>query len=77
VAFGLPSGPSSANSGQASLATITSALNCLTRLTQCGAIKPVKAYPTFRGVMTWSINWDRTDGLGFSRGVRATLNTLP
>lgn len=77
VAFGLPSGPSSANSGQASVATITAALNCLTRLTQCGAIKPPKAYPTLRGVMTWSINWDRHDGLAFSRGVKASLNTLP
>lgn len=77
VAFGLPSGPSSANSGQASVATINAALNCLTRLQQCGAIKPVKAYPTLRGVMTWSINWDRRDGLGFSNGVRESLNNLP
>lgn len=77
VAFGLPSGPSSANSGQASLANITAALNCLTRLTQCGAIKPLAAYPTLRGVMTWSINWDRKDGLAFSRGVRNALNSLP
>lgn len=77
VAFGLPSGPSSANSGQASLATINAALNCLTRLTQCGAIKPPVAYPTLRGVMTWSINWDRHDGSTFSKGVRSSLNSLP
>jgi chitinase len=77
VAFGLPSGPSSANSGQASVATITAALNCLTKLSQCGAIKPAQAYPTFRGVMTWSINWDSHDGKGFSTGVRASLNALP
>ncbi|SDY77573.1 Chitinase [Lysobacter sp. yr284] len=77
VAFGLPSGPSSANSGQASSATIANALNCLTRLQNCGAIRPQQAYPTFRGVMTWSVNWDRRDGFNFSRPVRATLNTLP
>ena len=77
VAFGLPSGPSTANSGLASLASITAALNCLTKLSQCGAIKPPVAYPTLRGVMTWSINWDRKDGLGFSRGVRNALNALP
>jgi chitinase len=77
VAFGLPSGPSSANSGQASSTTITNALNCLTRLQSCGTIRPQQAYPTFRGVMTWSINWDRHDGYNFSRPVRATLNTLP
>ncbi len=77
VALGLPSGPSSANSGQASSATIANALNCLTRLQSCGSIRPQQAYPTFRGVMTWSVNWDRRDGFNFSRPVRATLNTLP
>src|SRR5262249_2327806 len=77
VAFGLPSGPSSANSGLASVATITAALNCLTKLTQCGAINPPVAYPTLKGVMTWSINWDKHDGLTFSQGVRNALNTLP
>jgi chitinase len=77
VSLGIPSGPSSANSGQASVATITAALNCLTRLTQCGAIKPAVAYPTFSGVMTWSINWDKKDGQSFSNGVRNALNALP
>lgn len=77
VAFGLPSGPSSANSGQASQTTIANALNCLTRLQNCGSIRPQQAYPTYRGVMTWSINWDRRDGFNFSRPVRTTLNSLP
>ncbi len=77
VALGLPSGPSSANSGQASASTIANALDCLTRLQSCGTIRPQQAYPAFRGVMTWSINWDRRDGFNFSRPVRATLNTLP
>lgn len=77
VAFGLPSGPSSANSGLASPLTIANALNCLTRLQSCGTIRPQQAYPTFRGVMTWSVNWDRHDGYNFSAPVRATLNTLP
>jgi len=77
VAFGLPSGPSSANSGLASVATITAALSCLTQLTQCGAIKPPVAYPTLKGVMTWSINWDKKDGQSFSTGVRNALNALP
>lgn len=76
VAFGLPSGPSSANSGQASQTTIANALNCLTRLQNCGSIRPQQAYPTYRGVMTWSINWDRRDGFNFSRPVRTTLNSL-
>jgi chitinase len=34
-------------------------------------------YPNFRGVMTFSINWDRFNGFVFSRGVRPLLNSLP
>lgn len=77
VAIGLPSGAKAANSGQASTADIARALNCLTRLTDCGSVKPKAAYPTFRGVMTWSINWDVRDGKPFSVPVSASLKALP
>ena len=77
VAFGVPSGPSSANTGFVTPTVVSSTLNCLTRLTSCGTIKPAKAYPTFRGAMTWSINWDRHDGYDFSVPTRAALNALP
>lgn len=77
VAFGVPSGPRSANSGFVTTATVGNALNCLTRLTSCGSVKPNAAYPTFRGVMTWSINWDKFDGYNFSAPVAAQLKTLP
>jgi chitinase len=77
VAFGVPSGTSSANTGFVTPAVVSSTLNCLTRLTNCGSIKPAKTYPTFRGAMTWSINWDRHDGYNFSVPTRAALNALP
>lgn len=77
VAIGVPSGPQAANSGQATTADIAHALNCLTKLTECGSVKPKAAYPTFRGVMTWSINWDVRDGRPFSVPVSATLKSLP
>ena len=77
VAFGVPSGPSSANSGFVTPTVITNTLNCLTRLTGCNTIKPAKAYPTFRGAMTWSINWDKHDGYNFSVPTKAALNALP
>lgn len=60
VAFGLPSGPHSANSGLATPETIGNALTCLTQLQNCASIRPTQTYPTFRGVMTWSINWVAT-----------------
>jgi chitinase len=77
VAFGVPSGRSSANTGFVTPTVVSSALNCLTKLTNCDTIRPAKAYPTFRGAMTWSINWDRHDGYNFSVPTRAALNALP
>ena len=56
---------------------IANTLNCLTRLQGCNTIKPTTAYPSFRGAMTWSINWDKHDGYNFSVPTRAALNALP
>lgn len=77
VALGLPSGPRAAGSGQATTANINRALDCITRLTSCGTLIPSRAYPEFRGVMTWSINWDVNDGRIFSIPVGTYLDTLP
>ncbi|KQU78626.1 chitinase [Rhizobacter sp. Root16D2] len=77
VAFGVPSGPRSANSGFVTSATVNNAVDCMVKLTGCGSVRPNQAYPTFRGVMTWSINWDRFDGYNFSAPVGAHLKSLP
>jgi GH18 family chitinase len=77
VGFGVPSGPSSAGSGFTTTTNVNNALDCLTRLVNCGSIRPNQAYPTFRGVMTWSINWDRHDGFNFSPSVASKLRSLP
>ena len=77
VGFGVPSGRSSAGSGFTTNADVSNALNCLTRLLNCGTIKPLQAYPDFRGVMTWSINWDRHDNYNFSVPTKNVLKTLP
>ncbi len=77
VALGLPSGPRAAGSGQATTANINRAVDCLTRLTSCNTVIPSRAYPEFRGVMTWSINWDVNDGRIFSIPVGTFLETLP
>ena len=77
VGFGVPLGPQSAGSGFTTTASVNNALDCLTQLQNCGSVRPEQAYPTFRGVMTWSINWDRFDGFNFSRPVDAHLRGLP
>ncbi|WP_244369822.1 Ig-like domain-containing protein [Pseudoalteromonas xiamenensis] len=76
VAIGLPSGPKSANSGQAPTANIIAALDCLTKGMQCGSIKPSKSYSQFGGVMTWSINWDKFDGYNFSKPIGDKLTQM-
>ena len=76
VAFGVPSGSSSANSGFTTATDVNNALDCLTKLQNCGTIKPNAAYPSFRGVMTWSINWDKHDGFNFSGPIAPHLHGL-
>ncbi len=77
VALGLPSGPRAAGSGQATTADINRAVSCLALRTNCSSVMPLTAYADFRGVMTWSINWDVKDGRIFSVPVGNHLKTLP
>ena len=77
VALGLPSGPRAAGSGQATTADINKAVDCLVKRTSCGSNTPLAAYADFRGVMTWSINWDVKDGRIFSVPVGSHLKSLP
>ncbi|XVQ85689.1 fibronectin type III domain-containing protein [Microbispora siamensis] len=77
VALGLPAGPGAAGGGVVSPGTVTNALNCLARRTNCGSFVPSQAYPDIRGAMTWSINWDAANNWSFSKTVKPFLATLP
>lgn len=74
VALGLPATPQAAGSGYISPATVAKAYSCLARGVDCGSYKPTSTYPTLRGVMTWSINWDANANHAFSQTVRAELD---
>ena len=74
VAVGLPSGTSSASSGYTSPDKVHQSLNCLMEQLQCQNYQPAQAYPMFRGLMTWSINWDAHRGNEFSAPHRAFLD---
>lgn len=74
VAFGLPSGPSSSNSPVTSNATIESAYRCITEGTSCVDHVPSAKSPDFRGVMTWSINWDKHDNYPMSKELGGFLH---
>ncbi|WP_433334670.1 chitinase [Spirillospora sp. CA-294931] len=77
VALGLPAGPGAAGGGVVSPSSVNAALDCLAKGTGCGSFKPSRTYPDIRGAMTWSINWDVTNGNGFARTVGPHLDTLP
>ncbi|MFD5930538.1 chitinase [Streptomyces sp. NPDC060333] len=66
VAIGLPA-TTNAGNGHTSPAEVNKALNCLTKKTDCGTYQTHGTWPALRGLMTWSINWDRFGGWEFSR----------
>jgi chitinase len=65
VAFGLPATNTGAApaGGYVSNADVTKALNYLVKGISYGSgyVLP-KSYPGLRGIMTWSVNWDKTTG---------------
>ncbi|MFH8975292.1 chitinase [Streptomyces sp. NPDC017890] len=58
VAIGMPASTNAGN-GYVSPAEVTKVLNCLTKKTDCGSYATHGTWPALRGLMTWSINWDR------------------
>ncbi|MFJ4839237.1 chitinase [Streptomyces sp. NPDC088746] len=70
VAFGLPASTQAGN-GHTSPAEVTKALNCLTKKTDCGSYQTHGTWPGLRGLMTWSINWDRFNNWEFSKNFDA------
>ncbi|GLV55739.1 chitinase [Dictyobacter sp. S3.2.2.5] len=77
VGIGVPASSSAAGGGYVSPSVVNSALDCLARGTNCGSFRPSTTYPTIRGAMTWSINWDASNGYNFAHTVGAHLATLP
>ncbi|MFE5295656.1 chitinase [Streptomyces sp. NPDC056632] len=70
VAIGLPASTQAGN-GHTTPAEVNKALNCLTRKTDCGSYQTHGTWPALRGLMTWSINWDRYNQWEFSRNFDA------
>ena len=77
IAFGLPAAVSAGN-GHTAPAQVHQALNCLARNQNCGGYTlRGGASPAIRGLMTWSINWDRYYGWEFMNSHRPFLDGLP
>ncbi|MYY83262.1 chitinase [Streptomyces sp. SID335] len=66
VAIGMPASVHAGN-GHVSTGEVNKALDCLTKGSNCGTYKTHGTWPDLRGLMTWSINWDRFDNWEFSK----------
>jgi len=77
VGIGLPASSSAAGGGFVSPSVVNNALDCLARGTNCGTFKPSATYPTIRGAMAWSVNWDASNGNSFASTVGSHLSALP
>jgi chitinase len=76
VGFGAPSSVSAGN-GYVTPAAVQQAVGCLVKGTGCGGYTPRSGTnPNFRGLMTWSINWDRFYSWEFQNTNGAYLKTL-
>ncbi|MGA4837407.1 chitinase [Streptomyces sp. G45] len=77
VGLGVPASTRAAGGGYVAPSVVNNALDCLTRGTGCGSFKPSKTYPSLRGAMTWSTNWDATSGNAWSNAVGPKVHSLP
>jgi chitinase len=77
VGLGLPASSSAAGSGYVAPSVVNDALDCLAARQNCGSFVPPTTWPGIRGVMTWSINWDASNGYNFAATVAPYLETLP
>jgi chitinase len=77
IAFGVPAAVSAGN-GHTPPAQVQAAVNCLARNQSCGGYTLRGGpSPSFRGLMTWSINWDRYYNWEFQNSHEPFLNSLP
>ncbi|MEO9803086.1 MAG: glycosyl hydrolase family 18 protein [Reichenbachiella sp.] len=79
VAIGLPASPQAAGGGYTTPATVHQALDYLVKGISYGGnytLVNSGGYPNFRGLMTWSINWDEFYNFEFSNNHRTYLDGL-
>ncbi|MFE3166580.1 chitinase [Streptomyces sp. NPDC059224] len=66
IAIGMPASTNAGN-GYVAPAEVTKTLDCLTRRTNCGAYTTHGTWAALRGLMTWSVNWDRFSNWEFQK----------
>ncbi|GGJ49280.1 chitinase [Streptomyces brasiliensis] len=70
IAIGMPASTNAGN-GYVTPSEVDKALDCLTKKTNCGSYSTHGTWPALRGLMTWSVNWDRFGNWEFQRNFDA------
>ncbi|MCG7204384.1 chitinase [Streptomyces arenae] len=70
IAIGMPASVNAGN-GYVAPAEVTKALDCLTKKANCGSYATHGTWPALRGLMTWSVNWDRYSNWEFQKNFDA------
>ncbi|MFJ3638181.1 chitinase [Streptomyces sp. NPDC090108] len=70
VAIGMPASVNAGN-GYVAPSEVTKALDCLTKRTNCGSYPTHGTWSGLRGLMTWSVNWDRFSNWEFQKNFDA------
>ncbi|TQJ90340.1 chitinase [Streptomyces sp. SLBN-31] len=66
VAIGMPASTNAGN-GYVAPAEVVKTLDCLTKRSGCGSYPTHGSWPALRGLMTWSVNWDRYSNWEFQK----------
>jgi chitinase len=77
IGLGLPASISAAGGGYVAPSVVNAALDCLAAGTNCGTFHPPSTWPGIRGAMTWSINWDGSNGYNWVNTINAHLPSVP
>ncbi|MGA5700759.1 chitinase [Peterkaempfera bronchialis] len=77
VGIGVPASTRAAGGGYVSPSVVNDALDCLATGSRCGSFVPPAKWPTIRGAMTWSTNWDAANGNAFSNSVGSHVHAMP
>ncbi|MEU2422508.1 glycosyl hydrolase family 18 protein [Streptomyces sp. NPDC007851] len=70
IAIGMPASTNAGN-GYVAPAEVTRTLDCLTKKANCGSYATHGTWPALRGLMTWSVNWDRYSNWEFQKNFDA------
>ncbi|MFJ9734662.1 chitinase [Streptomyces sp. NPDC101171] len=70
IAIGMPASVNAGN-GYVSPSEVTRTLDCLRKRTNCGSYATHGTWPALRGLMTWSVNWDRYANWEFQKNFDA------